>query len=465
MGTKTRKHQPRPGTIKAGVYADLVAKPHRPYPEIATKNGTSTAYVYQIAIEFGFTTKRKRGKTRAKRSSAAPNVDIIDLGGVTEPDLSGVTIHGSDYGEDIPEPSDGLSGRVIRDAKKALTASQEQLQVQLDAMFTVGPDGRTNLQKYLDITANKLHSYSPANKRCVMFDLVSRHARDPEFKPSFQVASASKWEKLGRTLKSDAEGIKIWVRQEKKIKPHPQEDNQNENTDEEDEDVDEEIEEGLPPKKGHYYVLGGHNGSAKVYDYADTEGPPETDMDFRTGYEIQCEKITAPKEREDALISGLETLLEQQEIKLTTIPESGVSVEAMKAMGYYNRATDTIYVRDGLTPLAKAKTIAHELGHRYDFALASNPDSYYARNRAECETVAESVAHALMVYYGVKDSEVDSAVYLATWKPRSMRNAKRTMERIERAYCNILDVTDPIEGKLRHYKNPPKMKGKRNVRK
>lgn len=430
---KTRSaKKPRPGTKSANIYDDIKKHPHWGCARLASKNSASPSTVYRVARRYGLkigkAAKRKKPTRRRRGKSPAAQAAAISAPGLA---AGNTTAHGDDYGSDIGTPVEKLEGDLAKKGK-ALEESQRILGEQLDEMFAVGDDGTTNWRRFLT-ASTRVHTYSRTNKRCILFGLKERAGRDPDFLPTGWAASASRWEELGRTLKDDAEGILVWVPYHKKV-----------------DDVDDEDEE--EQKLVLRFSYGGWERKARVYDMADTEGPAETEELFKTGYDLERERVSSQGEREAAFVSGLNNLLAKESVKLIREPAGLLD----GADGWYDLSTDTICVKAGMSPLMEAVVIAHELGHRYDRTLQRQGLSYYRKYRAACETVAESVCHALCTYFGV-DVGLGSAIYLADWKPKRQKEARNIYERVEEAYTRILDIADPAK-KPRYTK-----KGKRNV--
>lgn len=101
--------------------------------------------------------------------------------------------------------------------------------------------------------------------------------------------------------------------------------------------------------------------------------------------------------------------------------------------GYYQRDADRIVLASSSTPGRQVATLAHELAHREDAELvaadAAGDRGFYTHNRADCEAVAEAVAHTLTARFG-HDITAHSAGYIAAWIDGDTERFKQLHERV-----------------------------------
>lgn len=153
------------------------------------------------------------------------------------------------------------------------------------------------------------------------------------------------------------------------------------------------------------------------------------------------DEIYDPQWRVDG-VEGFEGLA----ARLTEVAESfGCTVKVGQvpggAAGYYDRRTDTIGLDENNSAAMNARTIAHELGHRFDPFLIDNPDEY-AAHRGDCEVVADSVAYTVAAMHGL-DVEMQSADYVAGWAEGAADKIGTLGSRIDAAVDAILAAMNP----------------------
>ena len=399
--------RPRRGTKAARIYRALRSDGRASYQQIARRCGSTSGYVARVASQYGI------------RRVPLPAAGIKPP--VSKPPPAGrhdTTAHDQrTWGDDIPSrPAGSVPAGTLAKKDKDLTVSQQCMQQLMTELWKVRDDGTTGLAAYLSRTV-KLRNYSFANRRQIELYTINREVTDTNFVGTGDVAAESAWTKMGRRIKADAQPIPVWGPIIKQV----------------------ESDDGTLQPRRIGYTFG---GNLRVFDRADTERDPHSkaqfvpDEAFEVPYDRVRLAVTAPAEREQALADGLERLLTDEGVTVKTSPKSATG---HNVYGQYSRETDTITVRSDLTGMPRLAVIAHELGHRYDRTLARHGNDYYAQHRAECEAVAEGVAHAVLTHFGAsEEQDVASAVYLASWQPPTMKSAFNVTKRIEQAYDSIL---------------------------
>lgn len=177
------------------------------------------------------------------------------------------------------------------------------------------------------------------------------------------------WAKIGRTVKKGSKGISIRAPFTKKL-----------------EEVDEATGE---QKRFTYFNL------VYVFDIGDTEGEEIPDL---------CSTLLGNDE-------GLYQALSKSAIA-NSIPVFEEELDSCNGYCKFNRAgdkVDKIAVSTSLSPLHKAKTLSHELGH-----AVAHKGVDYAAHRPQCELEAESVAFVVLQHFGL-DSGDYSFSYVSAW--------------------------------------------------
>ena len=257
----------------------------------------------------------------------------------------------------------------------------------------------------------QLRQYSFGNTVLVLSHYMAQGINDPVFLPK------SKWEEYGRTVRPDAEGCSIWTPRDwsRTIEVESNEG---------------EVEEHVVSRR--YFVL---NGSTKVYELSETEGPDDF-WASRFGLDTQ---VTEGVDAESVLAD-----LRGVVADLGMNYRLGSPQLMDGALGWHNHKRDEICVDRTLPPVEAAAVIAHELGHHFDTALKDNPDLYRA-HRGDCETVAQLTAMSVCEALGI-DCEGVTAGYLAgwnpEWRPSSVKFAKNVTKRWWQAHEAIMEHID-----------------------
>jgi antirestriction protein ArdC len=241
-------------------------------------------------------------------------------------------------------------------------------------------------QAWLDTQA-RFHSYSFGNVMLIM-------AQCPE---ASQVAGFRTWQGLGRQVRRGEHGLRIlapmsWKRTDDDGTEH----------------------------RG----IRGFRGVA-VFDISQTDGEPLPAH--------PCQLLT------DTDDSGLFDRLAKVAIGLgfsvSDAPASGMS----GANGYTRHADHSIVVCADRSPLQRAKTLAHEIGH----AILHAPEDFdYHNRRALAELEAESVAYVVCQSVGLVTDDY-SLGYVATWnRDHAPELIKASGERIAKASKIILTALE-----------------------
>ena len=290
--------------------------------------------------------------------------------------------------------------------KREPTARQRRLKEQLERLFSAD-----NFQRYLK-ARSRMHNYSWNNALGIFF-------QRPD---ATLVLPRTKWEKLGRTIKDDAEPIFVVVprfsRRRAKGGESPGEGS-------------DETEPGPPELVGFRM-----DANTVIFDIADTEG---ADIDD-DGIDV-TDVVGAPPP-DDLDIGAVTGRLEG------VAAARGLTVEYRDLPagygGYWDPDTDRIVVSTEGDAINRAHVLAHELAHAHDPVLRKDPSAYRHHAgtdnpRGDAEFVAESAACMVMDLYGVDTSEA-SARYMLQWRPKRAREAKNVWERADAAFMAILDA-------------------------
>lgn len=117
------------------------------------------------------------------------------------------------------------------------------------------------------------------------------------------------------------------------------------------------------------------------------------------------------------------------------------------AHGYYNRATDSIAVKSGMSESQTLKTMIHEIAH----SILHNDNAADAgeKNRSTKEVEAESVAYTVCKHFGIDTSDY-SFGYIAGWSAdKELSELKASLETIRKTSSGLItDIEDKLE-KLR----------------
>jgi hypothetical protein len=231
----------------------------------------------------------------------------------------------------------------------------------------------------------RFHNYSPLNRM-----LIFLQRRDATF-----LKGRKQWEMDGRTVRRGARAIYILA---PVLKP----------------------DEPMPPKRFT---------QVKVYDVADTDGPPfspPSSVQLSSGEDLVAERLRDLEEWVRG--SGLDLRYEAPEVNtLTDGATNGL----------------TIWVRPDLRPAERLGVLAHEIAHvklhfrrkqRGQTLLVDEPKQPTSRDLKELE--AELTAFLLLQFCGI-DCSKSSAAYLNSWSA-SVSKIREHAERCFVVACSVL---------------------------
>ncbi len=117
------------------------------------------------------------------------------------------------------------------------------------------------------------------------------------------------------------------------------------------------------------------------------------------------------------------------------------------AHGYYNRATDSIAVKSGMSESQTVKTMIHEIAH----SILHNDNAADAgeKNRRTKEVEAESVAYTVCKHFGIDTSDY-SFGYIAGWSAdKELSELKASLETIRKTSSGLITGIEEKLEKLR----------------
>jgi len=159
---------------------------------------------------------------------------------------------------------------------------------------------------------------------------------------------------------------------------------------------------------------------ASVFDISSTEGEP-------------LPEVPVPVLDSDAggeLYARLEDVARDEGLTVQRGHERFGAREQM--MGFYERESRLIAVRDDVSQLQATKTLAHEAAHHFANHQVSGPES---------ETEAESIAYVVCARFGL-DTAARSFPYVATWS-KDATVFKAAMARIQQVSSRIIGHLEP----------------------
>ncbi|MFC8797020.1 ImmA/IrrE family metallo-endopeptidase [Promicromonospora sp. NPDC057138] len=181
-------------------------------------------------------------------------------------------------------------------------------------------------------------------------------------------------------------------------------------------------------------------GTARVWDVSQTHGKPLAELP-----QPQLLQGAAP----DGLWDGLAQIVAERGFRLLDAPDAAY---LDGANGQTHWLKHTVHVRRDMDPAARAKTLAHELGH---IALHSIDDVDAVVHRGVAEVEAESFALAIGAAHGMPTDQY-TIPYVSGWAS-SVRGSspvevvQATAERVRKAAIAILDRLETLQvpdGKL-----------------
>lgn len=227
-------------------------------------------------------------------------------------------------------------------------------------------------QKYLQTQA-RFHCYS-FNNCCLIM------TQRPD---ASQVAGFQTWKQMGRHVKKGERGIFILAPLVRSI--------------------EQPVDDG---SNAAIRILSGFQ-TVSVFDIAQTEGEPLPEVAGRLQGDDQ----------------GLFSLLEAFATN-KGIPVNITKIAANGICQYAHGKPVGIAINANLTPLHRAKTLAHELAH----ALLHNPQEY-GEHRGDMELEAESTAYVVLNHFGF-DSASYSLGYVAHWQRAAGEDLEGTLEQL-----------------------------------
>lgn len=232
--------------------------------------------------------------------------------------------------------------------------------------------------------AAKFHHYSLGNQLLIA-------AQRPD---ASRVAGYKRWAELGRQVRRGERGIAILAPCVAKSKDDP---------------------DAPPTVRGFRTTF--------VFDISQTDGPalPEVRPQLLTG------------EGPSGLWNSLAQLVAAEGYALALEPPSITG-----ANGETSWSERTVRVRPDLSPAARCKTLAHELGHIRCGHFERRPEGL---TREVAEVEAESVAYVVLAAVDVDAGEY-SAPYVAGWGGSSVEAVKECAQRVVEVSRRILDDID-----------------------
>ena len=107
------------------------------------------------------------------------------------------------------------------------------------------------------------------------------------------------------------------------------------------------------------------------------------------------------------------------------------------AKGYYNRTSDEIVIKDGMSESQTLKTALHETAHSILHADKKNP-----KDPATKEIEAESVAFIVCNHFGIDTSDYSFA-YLASWSSsKELPELRASLKTIQTTAHELIDRMD-----------------------
>lgn len=250
-----------------------------------------------------------------------------------------------------------------------------------------------NYKNYLKVMS-KFHRYSANNSLMIAM-------QRPD---ATSVASFTTWKSLGRNINKGAKGIQIFM-------PRPYKGKE-----------EFEVEDPITKekKKVTQEVSRLSFKIANVFDVSDTNGRELPQI---------CTEIQGTAKELKAIEEAVKEI-------------SGITVryEDIKggSKGYYDVQNHEIAVKKGMSELASAKTVVHELAH----SMLDHKDTEYKADRHTKEVRAESIAYCVLNHFGLKSDEY-SFNYIATWSSgKDIKELKDSLKIIQEKSMKIIDVIE-----------------------
>lgn len=255
-------------------------------------------------------------------------------------------------------------------------------------------------QRWLKCQA-ALHQYSFSNCLLILAQMPN----------ATRVAGFKSWQKLGRQVRKGEKAI--WILAPRFFKPKGA-------------DEQAETDNNVPSEDEEQVKI--YFKPCPVFDISQTEG----------------EDLPAPVRKlqgddDGGLFDQLKAFSEAR--------GCAVSVEVIKrsANGYFSPVENRIVVAEGLSPVQRAKTLAHEVAH----SILHRDHEVYAAHRADCELEAESTAFVILNHFGL-DSGDYSFGYLANWQGGDEKAIKALKACASRIHSTAKTIIDGISGEETH---------------
>lgn len=269
--------------------------------------------------------------------------------------------------------------------KQATETTENMLDTLAD--LTNEAKGSETFQNWLK-TQSKFHNYSFNNTMLIL-------CQKPE---ATKVAGFDTWKGLGRYVKKDEKGLRIWAPRFGKKEERNKQTGLNET------------------KEFMYFVL------VPVFDISQTEGKELPVINHRT---------TDP---DIGLLPIVETLTREKNIQLEYVPLIHNDSECY-GCSYGGR----IEVKSTLQGSAKVATLIHEITHEL---LHKGSTEQHKRSTKEVE--AESVAYVVLTSFGIDMSA--SSFYLAAWNGNK-EEIQKSMDKIAQTSKEIINYIQAKQGK------------------
>lgn len=166
--------------------------------------------------------------------------------------------------------------------------------------------------------------------------------------------------------------------------------------------------------------------------------------------EDRVKEIT--QQLEDGMAHDLEGNINDYLLYIQALKEaSGVPIHFEEidgdAHGYYNRATDSIAVKSGMSESQTVKTMIHEIAH--SILHNDNVADAGEKNRRTKEVEAESVAYTVCKHFGIDTSDY-SFGYIAGWSAdKELSELKASLETIRKTSSGLITGIEEKLEKLR----------------
>lgn len=280
-------------------------------------------------------------------------------------------------------------------------------------------------RNWLEMQAH-IHVTSWNNNIWRYLQLEAKNQDDPNFDPYALSLPASRWAKLGRTVK----------KQHQRYKLKPAEDDRYAATqlmpvtiwvDEKDPDTGKVIVLPNGKNKRKKITLPGRFQCYTAYHLDATEGKPlpEDPWKYTTGSEEDAELLR----------THLEQACEIEGVKVLYEKSSG------RARGTYEPATKTIRIDPDLPTAEQASVFLHEFIHHVAGDAAGRGKDELSREAKEIAT--QSTAHVILTRYKLQDRDM-TFPYLASWTKGEGAKISQLNLEIQRRCRRFFEAVDPV---------------------